>query len=837
MFGAAILSSGLVLVAGCNSNLTPLKAYVIVVPPSSTMVDAGSSTFIMASSVPTGITWSLSGIGCSGAACGSLTNVTDTSVNYVAPATIPGSSMNVTITAASATANSVVNSITLTVLPIIVTIATPASDILAPGASVQLTASVSNDLSDEGVSWSLNGGSGCTGSACGALSKATASSVIYTAPKGASAVDVLVVATSVADTAVSASQALTVPVLSSAITFSPNNLPPAIAGEPYKETVVVAGGTAHYMFLVSGQPSWLNITMTNDTVTFAGTPPAGTIGINTIQIVANDSSQPAALTNIAQMTLTTEGTGVDDSLLKGSYTFFGTGWMDGTTIANTQPIAYIGSFTTDGSGTITQGEMDINGPGGLESYSSITGTYNIDANHAGLLILLPNGATAPITLAVSLSGINNNVATSGFFTEYDDTTGIGTGLSNGSSGLRISGPIALQSDSVLNSSTSPLTGSYAFGMRGRNPVVDITSTCDSTTCGPVSLAGALTMGSNGVIASGEEDVTQGKTTASLVPLSGTLNNAGNTDAFGRVTGAINASSTSLIAWPSNFILYMVNPQTFYVMSANSYITSTLVTGQAMQQNLADIASTPFSSANPLVLFGNPLSTNDFPTPDGQTRVELQLLTPVPTSATAGSLSGFQFVNASGTYTNNAAVAKFTYTVSADGRVATSTVAEPYMYLVDTNTGFATNYGAPAGVFQFFPQTNTALNAGTYAWSTPISNSEVTATEVGTLTIPDGGLPTTASNVAVTGEAYASYESLTTEQTEAVLSATPASVLVDGLFTGTMSNTNGLLPTGDFTVTGGAMVCNSGGGYVISQTQFACVLPNVGGFDAVIFFQQ
>jgi hypothetical protein len=49
-----------------------------------------------------GVSWSVSGPGCSGAACGTLSNVTNTSVTYTAPASVP-SPATVTITATSVT--------------------------------------------------------------------------------------------------------------------------------------------------------------------------------------------------------------------------------------------------------------------------------------------------------------------------------------------------------------------------------------------------------------------------------------------------------------------------------------------------------------------------------------------------------------------------------------------------------------------------------------------------------------------------------------------------------------------------------------------------------------
>ena len=68
-----------------------------------------------------------------------------------------------------------------------------------------------------------------------------------------------------------------------------------------------------------------------------------------------------------------------NGLLAGSYAFFGTGWIDGTSVQTTfNGIEYIGSFTADGKGNITGGELDVNSPStGLTSYTSLGGTYDV----------------------------------------------------------------------------------------------------------------------------------------------------------------------------------------------------------------------------------------------------------------------------------------------------------------------------------------------------------------------------------------------------------------------------------------------------------------------------
>ena len=106
-----------------------------------------------------GVTWALSGTGCTGAACGTLTNVTTTSVTYNAPAIVP-SSGTVTLTATSRSTNqpAVSNSVVMTItsLPPPICKAPGNSITGAPGQSVTLPISCTappNDLLTATVDW------------------------------------------------------------------------------------------------------------------------------------------------------------------------------------------------------------------------------------------------------------------------------------------------------------------------------------------------------------------------------------------------------------------------------------------------------------------------------------------------------------------------------------------------------------------------------------------------------------------------------------------------------------------------------------------------------------
>jgi len=665
-------------------------------------------------------------------------------------------------------------------------------------------------------------------------------------------------ATSIADPAESATLSITVPKLTS-YGFSPTILPAAIAGEPYSATIQVTGGVEPYTFTPTNLPAWITATpsgtMMGTSITLSGTPTAVEAGTYYSQIVIADSSTPTALIGNDYVVISTyPAAETGNGLLTGSYAFYGTGWVDGTSTATTlQGISYIGSFTADGNGNITGGELDVNNPSGVTSYTALAGTYNVQSGQTGIITLIPAGKPPilPVTLAVSLGGVQvaNNLATTGNFIEFDDSTGIGGTVKANSSGIRVSGTLAMQSAMSLNTSTSPLSGSYAFGMAGSTAVSAVTLACyGAHTCGPISLAGAMTVGSGGAISAGMEDVTTAENNASQVALSGSLGNSGNTDVSGRLTASITAAGNStLIDWPTDYVIYVVNPQMFYVMSTDSYATNSLVTGKAMLQNLADIAVAPFSSTEPIILYGNLTSSTSFNAkgPNGQIRSELQLLTVIPGSATGGSMSGTQWVNASGTYTTAPGpqgVGNFTYTVAPNGRVSVSTTGEPEMYLVDTSQGFGTAYStannATPGLFIFQPQTSTTLNAGNYTYSVFNATYQLGVMETGIVTVPAGGVPSSGTSVAVTGYDYTVFS-----ETGNVL-VSGQLPLYGGAISGTVIETNGLFPRNSIVLPQAIQGCGDvpglsttpGGGYVISSTSFVCA-PSGGSFGQIHVFVQ
>jgi len=118
-----ILSAGLLGLVGCGGYNAPSQPpptpTSVTISPTSASVSAGTGTknftaTVMNDYLSRGVTWALSGTGCSGAACGSLSNMTSSAVIYNAPASVPNPA-TVTLTATSVNDTSKSSTATITV--------------------------------------------------------------------------------------------------------------------------------------------------------------------------------------------------------------------------------------------------------------------------------------------------------------------------------------------------------------------------------------------------------------------------------------------------------------------------------------------------------------------------------------------------------------------------------------------------------------------------------------------------------------------------------------------------------------------------------------------------
>jgi hypothetical protein len=225
---SALAIVGLALASGCGGGLRSSSsdpatvAVTVVVSPTAASVQGGQKQSFTATvandSANKGVTWALSGVGCSAATCGSLSaasSASGTAVIYTAPASVP-SPATVTLTATSVADETKTAAATITVTAgtpaVTVTLSLTIANVLVGGAQT-FTATVSNDAATKGVTWGLSG-AGCSGATCGIVaptSSASGAAVTYTAPANIPVpATVTLTATSVTDTTKRAAATITV---------------------------------------------------------------------------------------------------------------------------------------------------------------------------------------------------------------------------------------------------------------------------------------------------------------------------------------------------------------------------------------------------------------------------------------------------------------------------------------------------------------------------------------------------------------------------------------------------------------------------------------------------
>jgi hypothetical protein len=113
-----------------------------------------------------------------------------------------------------------------------ITLAPASGESLNPGATVTITATLTNDTNSQGVTWTLTG--------LGQLSGNTTTSVVYTAPSSISTnTTATITATSVRNSSVTATESIT---LNAVLTIATTSLPSGALGVPYGPTFINAAG-------------------------------------------------------------------------------------------------------------------------------------------------------------------------------------------------------------------------------------------------------------------------------------------------------------------------------------------------------------------------------------------------------------------------------------------------------------------------------------------------------------------------------------------------------------------------------------------------------------------
>jgi len=415
-----------------KATVTVVAPVVVSVSPTSANVVTGAQQQFTASvtgTTNTAVSWSVSGTGCSGTACGSVTSTGF----YTAPATIPNPA-TVAVTATSQADVTKSASATVTILtPVVVTLK-PASAKVTTGANQKFTVTVTG-TTNTAVIWNLTG-AGCSGSTCGTITTAG----LYTAPVALpSPPTVTVKAISVADSTKSASATVTV-------------IPPVIVRVQPATALVAIGEQLQFTAQVSGASStavkW-SVSGTGCSGTICGTisstglytAPASVPAGATVQVVAASASNTSK-TGSASVTIEA----ADNGKLNGPFAFL----FQGFDAAGIYHAA--GSFVADGKGGLT-GVEDINRTSGPLTNQAFTGTYTIGPDNRGTFTITLDSVTSTFAFALSPSG---QIA---HFIEFDTTGVRGSGI------LKAQNPADFSDAALTNNYVLSLGGADAAGSR------------------------------------------------------------------------------------------------------------------------------------------------------------------------------------------------------------------------------------------------------------------------------------------------------------------------------------------------------------------------------------
>jgi hypothetical protein len=553
-----------------TATATIVQQIAVSISPTSAQIAAGHGQQFAAKVTGTtlaGVTWSVAGAGCSGAACGTVS----TTGLYTAPSAVP-SPAQVTVTATAIADGETKASATVTIIvPVAVTIS-PTSDIVTVGQQQQFRASVSGST-NKAVTWSVSG-SGCSGTACGSIS----SSGLYTAPAAVpSPATIIVKATSQANTSASASAVVTLLATNNsklkgqyAFLFTGFNS----AGAYQEAGSITADGNGR---LVSGLEDVNDAASPTTNVSIAGTYQVGAdnrgvmtisspLGSHTFRFTLNLLGTKGRLISFDQSGVRGSGvierqdpTAFDPSVLSGGYVLK----LAGMDVFGAR-IGALGLIFPDGNGFISGSSLDVNDGGSVSpTFATFSGIYSVDSTGRGTATLsIPGFDGGTFDFAFYVVSANELLLISVDPLSFDNPI--------------FSGPAELQTGAPF--ATASFNGGSVFSISGTN------GTAPEDTVGRFQF-------------DGKSNVSEifDQNSGGAVTVGGAMTGAYDIELNGRGTLNLdNSADGSVTVW----YLYAISPNTAFIMDAS---TGAVAIGEMKSQ----VAVTPFSNSNILgtYLFG------------------------------------------------------------------------------------------------------------------------------------------------------------------------------------------------------------------------------------------
>ena len=702
--------------------------------------------------------------------------------------------------------------------PITVTITNTFSTIQTGAKPVTLTATVMNDKHNSGLKWSLTLGNIPCSPSCGTLTPAALPSLsaVYTPPA--------TVPTNQSATITATSIAQPTQVFIFNFTIVP---PPP--------TIQVTITNKFMQQVVGGPQVTINVTVTNDpmnagvtwTLTAGGSncsPACGMLTPSSLPPTASFSAvyqPPATQPTGANASPTITATSVTDTTQSDSFNFSilsGAGLFNGQyaflirgyDVADS-PMAMAGSFTSDGNGNITGGELDFNNGGGVTSVPSpIKGTYTTDTSFNNIV-----RGTITIT-SYTFPNSSNNIVLK-FVLSADGTRG--KIIEFDGSGYLNSGTMLHQDPAAL-AAANP-AGSYAFGLDSDAPVG-----------GRIVETGQLVIAQGGAI-SGIVD--QSKAGDPMPAYSATPIAAGSMattpDSSGRGTMSVTVGTTT-----SMYAYYVVNAgQVDMIQIDPGHTFGTVQSGIAHAQ--AQLTADSFNTVGPSVLqmtgMDSPHGTQNIG-PD--VIIGVMTVTGVTTPGTGTFGITFDSNDLGNILMNHPApgtISSFDPTtgrgvITVNGGFNTGFMDSAVFYLWDAGKGF---------IMDADPSTNTGItnNAFSGTFTTQIQSFQLTGNLLGgsvgsaTIDIPDFEA---AFNVnGQTGDATALGD----------IKSLPLGGVPDESFTGSFLITSyplgygtAMLPAGVFTPTATAQQTPASF-YMLGPDQFVLIGTQSGVYSGISFF--
>jgi hypothetical protein len=429
-----------------------------------------------------------------------------------------------------------------------VALATPGSVTqIQQDTTIVVTASVTADVNNAGVTWQMTGGAVALGAT---LSDITPTSATFNAPASITgAADATLTATSVVNPATAA--AVTLIVLGKP-EMNPVQLFPGNVNVPYAAPITVAGGLADFTWTQpSGTlpPGIILSGSTSSITALSGTPT--TAGSYTFTVQATDANSIVTSQTISMNVLPQ-----DTCLLFGRFAYLFSGYRGGG------PATDAGSITVDASGNIT-GEHDYKDGHRTTSDEALTsGTcINRQTNSGQITLNAPSG-TLIYNFSVTPPDTSGNINSARLQL-------IGSGSDSGS------GQLARLDATAIT--PAPPTGNFAYGL--------ITLANQEPYTVHSGSAGRFTTDSTGTISAGLTD-SNASPALTAATLTGSLSAP---DANGRGTVSFSSGGAS-----TTLVYYMVNAARMYLEDMNTTVATPRSTGFLTPQ-VGDVADGAFDN--------------------------------------------------------------------------------------------------------------------------------------------------------------------------------------------------------------------------------------------------